>query len=163
MQAVLRERGLERTVYRFGLASQVDPRAAESGLAGRDGFTPFERTAIDVARCLVRRPDILVVGLALDDRGAPEVMAGIERLRAARAGRGLVVCLPAECRPDEAAPFDVVLRPSAPPWCGPAGCRMSRRRLSQSPARPGLPAGPRRSRHPRWSRHPQSRCGTALA
>ncbi|WP_279356632.1 ATP-binding cassette domain-containing protein [Methylobacterium indicum] len=110
MQAVLRERGLERTVYRFGLASQVDPRAAESGLAGRDGFTPFERTAIDVARCLVRRPDILVVGLALDDRGAPEVMAGIERLRAARAGRGLVVCLPAECRPDEAAPFDVVLR-----------------------------------------------------
>jgi hypothetical protein len=37
-------RGLERTVYRFGLASQVDPRAAESGLGGRDGFTPFERT-----------------------------------------------------------------------------------------------------------------------
>ncbi|MFH6785449.1 MULTISPECIES: ATP-binding cassette domain-containing protein [Methylobacterium] len=110
MQAVLRERGLERTVYRFGLSSQVDPRAAESGLSGRDGFTPFERAAIDVARCLVRRPDILVVGLALDDRGAPEIMAGIERLRAARAGRGLVVCLPDECRPDPAAPFDLVLR-----------------------------------------------------
>jgi hypothetical protein len=110
MQAVLRERGLERSVYRFGLASQVDPRAADSGLGGRDGFTPSERMAIDLARCLVRRPDILVIGLALDDRGAPEIMAGIARLRAARAGRGLVVCLPDECRPDPAAPFDLVLR-----------------------------------------------------
>ncbi len=110
MQRVLRERGLERTVYRFGLASQVDPRAGESGLSGRDGFTPSERLAIDLARCLVRRPDILVVGLALDDRGAPEIMAGIARLRAARAGRGLVVCLPDECRPDPDAPFDLMLR-----------------------------------------------------
>lgn len=110
MQTVLRERGLERSVYRFGLATQVDPRAADSGLSGRDGFTPSERLAIDLARCLVRRPDILVVGLALDDRGAPEIMAGIARLRAARAGRGLVVCLPDECRPESGIPFDLVLR-----------------------------------------------------
>ncbi len=115
MQTVLRERGLERSVYRFGLASQVDPRVGESGLSGRDGFTPMERLAIDLARCLVRRPDILVVGLTLDDRGAPEIMAGIARLRAARAGRGLVVCLPDECRPDQfgpdlSTPFDLVLR-----------------------------------------------------
>ncbi|WP_156655607.1 ATP-binding cassette domain-containing protein [Methylobacterium platani] len=134
MQAVLRERGLERTVYRFGLASQVDPRAAESGLSGRDGFTPYERAAIDVARCLVRRPDILVVGLALDDRSASEIMAGVGRLRAARAGRGLVVCLPDACRPDPAAPFDLVLRAErttvvrtdAPPAASPPEVDLSR-------------------------------------
>ena len=51
-------------------------------------------------------------------RLSPSAMSrALARLRTAtgdpllvRAGRGLVVCLPAECRPDEAAPFDVVLR-----------------------------------------------------
>ncbi|MEH3145109.1 MAG: ABC transporter ATP-binding protein [Methylobacterium frigidaeris] len=111
MQRVLAERGLERTVYRLGLASRVDPRAAESSLATREGaFSPAERVAIDIARCLVRRPDLLVIGFLLEERGPAEIRAGLARLRAARAGLGLVVCLPDErgLPPDQ--PFDLVLR-----------------------------------------------------
>ncbi|ACA16794.1 ABC-type multidrug transport system ATPase and permease components-like protein [Methylobacterium sp. 4-46] len=111
MQRVLAERGLERTVYRFGLSAKVDPRAAESGLGNRDAaLTAAERSAIDLARCLVRQPDILVVGLALDDRSPAEIRAGLARLRAARAGRGLVVCLPDAVSLPEDAPFDAVVR-----------------------------------------------------
>ncbi|ACL55319.1 ATP-binding cassette domain-containing protein [Methylobacterium nodulans] len=126
MQRVLAERGLERTVFRLGLSARVDPRAAESSLGARDGvLTPAERSAIDLARCLVRQPDILVVGLALDERSPGEIRAGLARLRAARAGRGLVVCLPDEASLSPDAPFDAVIRaerntalllaPSGPP------------------------------------------------
>jgi ABC-type multidrug transport system fused ATPase/permease subunit len=111
MQRVLAERGLEHTVFRFGLAARVDPRAAESGLGAREGaLTPAERSAIDVARCLVRQPDILVAGLALDERSPVEIRAGLARLRAARAGRGLVVCLPDAVSLPPDLPFDTVLR-----------------------------------------------------
>ncbi|MFE1600814.1 ABC transporter ATP-binding protein [Methylobacterium sp. ID0610] len=113
MQRVLAERGLERTVFRFGLSARVDPRAAETGLVARGGagaLTAAERSAIDLARCLVRQPDILVVGLALDERSPAENRAGLARLRAARAGRGLVVCLPNEASLPPDAPFDAVIR-----------------------------------------------------
>ena len=55
-----------------------------------------KRVAIEFVRCLVRRPDILVVGLSLDDRKPDEITARIERLRALRAGAALIVCLPDE-------------------------------------------------------------------
>ncbi|MGY2052331.1 ABC transporter ATP-binding protein [Methylobacterium sp. JK268] len=111
MGRVLAERGLDRAVVRFGLAAKVDPRAAESGLGTREGaLTAAERGAIDLARCLVRQPDILVVGLALDERSPGEIRTALGRLRAARAGRGLVVCLPDESSLPADAPFDVVLR-----------------------------------------------------
>ncbi|RVU16163.1 ATP-binding cassette domain-containing protein [Methylobacterium oryzihabitans] len=111
MRQVLAERGLERTVYRLGLASRVDPRAAESSLATREGaFSPAERVAIDIARCLVRRPDLMVIGIPLEERGPAEIQAGLTRLRAACAGRGLVVCLPDERGLPPDRPFDLVLR-----------------------------------------------------
>ena len=58
----------------------------------------------------VRRPDILVVGLSLDDRKPDEITARIERLRALRAGAALIVCLPDEDTLNRQAPFDAVLR-----------------------------------------------------
>ena len=115
VRRVLAEQGLEPTVYRLGLAARIEAGAAGAGqgqraVLGEGAIGPRERTAIEFVRCLVRRPDILVVGLTLDDRKPDEITARVERLRALRRGAGLIVCLPDEATLARQAPFDAVLR-----------------------------------------------------
>ncbi len=134
MRQVLAERGLERTVYRLGLASRIDPRAAESSLATREGaFSLAERVAIDIARCLVRRPDLMVIGIPLDERSPAEIRAGLTRLRAACAGRGLVVCLPDERGLPRTSRSTSCCAPERNPWW--------ERRRTRRPADPRVAPG----------------------
>lgn len=110
VRRVLSEQGLEPTVYRLGLASRVEPGLGGGGASlGENAIGPRERIAIDLARCLARRPDIAVVAIALEDRKPGEIRERLRALRAARAGTGFIVCLPdAECLAGE-PPFDAVL------------------------------------------------------
>ncbi|GJE57414.1 ABC transporter ATP-binding protein [Methylobacterium thuringiense] len=114
VRQVLAEQGLEPTVYRLGLASRVTSSGPGTALARRQGLSeagigPRERVAIDLVRCLVRRPDILVVGLLPDERKSEEIAARIMRLRMMRQGMGLIVCLPDTETLGRLPPFDAVL------------------------------------------------------
>jgi ABC-type multidrug transport system fused ATPase/permease subunit len=100
IRRVLRDRGLDPEVFRNGLATPVDPDGA--GLSAR------EVAAVDLVRCLVRRPDVLVVEQAealADGRTGPFVA----RLRQALEGRGLVIGF-GETAPALDDVFDVVMR-----------------------------------------------------
>ncbi|SFG30715.1 ABC transporter ATP-binding protein/permease [Methylobacterium gossipiicola] len=111
VRQVLADEGLEPAVYRLGLDSRVEPGLGGGGASlGENAIGPRERVAIDLARCLVRQPDIAVVAIALEDRKVEEIRPRLAALRAARAGRGLIVCLPDAAVLDEATPFDAVLR-----------------------------------------------------
>ena len=105
VRRVLGDEGLEATVYRLGLDSPVDPQGGGGALAdmGRR-----ERVAVDLARCLAREPDILVVAVLMDEKTA-DLRAHLMRLRQARAGRGLIVCLPGSGVPEGLEPFDAVI------------------------------------------------------
>ncbi|MGV7032606.1 ABC transporter ATP-binding protein [Methylobacterium symbioticum] len=107
VRRVLAEAGLEGQVYRLGLDSRVEPGAAAGLTEGALG--PRERIAIDLVRCLVRRPDILVVAILLDERKPENFRERLAALRAARADRGLIVCLPDAVEPAELPPFDAVI------------------------------------------------------
>ena len=62
--------------------------AAGSGASlGEGAIGPRERVAIDLARSLVRSPDIAVVAILLDERKPEDFRERLERLRAAREGR----------------------------------------------------------------------------
>ncbi|MCX4196047.1 hypothetical protein OMR07_10975 [Methylobacterium organophilum] len=65
--------------------------------------------AIELSRCLARDPDILVVAVAMDERKAEGARERLAQLRQARAGRGLIVCLPETGLAESAAPFDAVI------------------------------------------------------
>ncbi|MDP4024713.1 ABC transporter ATP-binding protein [Methylobacterium sp. NEAU 140] len=121
VRRVLADEGLEVAAYRLGLDSPV---AAAGGAALADGAVGArERVAIELARCLAREPDILVVATMIDLRKADDLRERLDRLRRARAGRGLIVCLPGTELPEGAAAFDAVLTvennavvaPPAPP------------------------------------------------
>lgn len=86
MRTVLDEVGLLEDVSRVGLGTRIDPldpRMSEGEIA-----------AVDLVRCLVRKPDTLVVEHALDALGEAEAQALAGRLAAALAGRGLVIAVP---------------------------------------------------------------------
>ena len=110
VRRVLADEGLEAAVYRLGLDSAVDP--AGGGALAEGAITARERTAIELARCLAREPDILVVATLIDARKV-DLGERLARLRRARAGRGLIVCLPEAGVPAEMpegqAPFDAVI------------------------------------------------------
>lgn len=102
IRRILTDRGLDHDVFRVGLNTRVDPRG--------DGLAAGEIAAIDLARCLVRRPDVVIVERALDGLPASLAVDLIRRLRRALIGRGLVVVindLPPEV--DE-PPFDMLVR-----------------------------------------------------
>jgi ABC-type transport system involved in cytochrome bd biosynthesis fused ATPase/permease subunit len=80
---VLTERGLDSEVMRIGLDSRVDPRG--------DGLTAAEIAAVDLARCLLRRPDIVVAETILTGHTAQSAQDLLSRLRRALVGRGLIV------------------------------------------------------------------------
>ena len=110
VRRVLTEEDLEAAVYRLGLDSRVEPGSAGTGSALGEGAIPVEtRIAIDLARCLIRQPDIVVVAILLDGRKPADIAARIARLRAARAGRGLIVCVPDDADLSEVAPFDAAV------------------------------------------------------
>lgn len=111
VRRVLADEGLEPAVYRLGLESRVEPGLAGGGASlGENAIGPRERIAIDLARCLVRHPDIVVVAIALEEPKPDAIRDRLAALRAARAGRGLIVCLPDARILDGAEPFDAVLR-----------------------------------------------------
>ncbi|KQT19566.1 multidrug ABC transporter ATP-binding protein [Methylobacterium sp. Leaf399] len=110
VRRVLSEQGLEPGVYRLGLSSRVEPGLGGGGASlGENAIDARTRIAIDLARCLVRRPDIVVVAIAFEDRKPDSVRAKLTALRTARAGTGLVVCLPDAGFLDADTPFDRVL------------------------------------------------------
>lgn len=102
VRRVLTDRGLDHDVFRIGLDTRVDPRGGD--------FLPSEIAAIDVARCLARKPDIVVIEHALDGLVQDAADAFVDRLRRALIGRGLVLVVPALTARMETPPFDVVLR-----------------------------------------------------
>ncbi|HEY8382323.1 MAG TPA: ABC transporter ATP-binding protein [Microvirga sp.] len=102
IRRVLTERGLDGDVSRIGLLSPVDIRG--------DDLTVSEIAAIDLVRCLVRRPDIVVVERALDGLPGPAADALVARLRRALVGRGLVL-VTSEVSPGmDRPPLDAVIR-----------------------------------------------------
>ena len=107
VRRVLAEAGLEGEVYRLGLDSRIDPGAAGGLAEGAPG--PRERVAIDLARCLVRKPDILTVAILLDERKPADFRERLAGLRAARSDRGLIVCLPDDTDLAALPPFDEVI------------------------------------------------------
>jgi ABC-type multidrug transport system fused ATPase/permease subunit len=102
IRRMLTERGLDGDVSRIGLETPVDPRGAD--------LTLNEIAAIDLVRCLVRRPDVLVVERALDGLPGPAADALTTRLRRALVGRGLVLVTSGLSEAMETPPFDAVIR-----------------------------------------------------
>jgi ABC-type transport system involved in cytochrome bd biosynthesis fused ATPase/permease subunit len=102
IRRVLTERGLDQDVFRVGLETRVDTRGGD--------LNPGEIAAIDLARCLVRRPDILVVERALESLPPGSAVDLVKRLRRTLIGRGLVT-VTSDLAPDiDQPPFDVVIR-----------------------------------------------------
>ena len=104
IRRVLTERGLDAEVSRIGLDTPGRPAAAATSPIN-------EVAAIDLVRCLVRRPDILVVERALDGLpGAtprtPSSGACAARSSGAVLSSSLPIFRPAWTSP----PFDVVMR-----------------------------------------------------
>jgi ABC-type multidrug transport system fused ATPase/permease subunit len=102
VRRVLAERGLDGAVREVGLDAPLDPEEAD--------LLPTETPAIDLARCLVRRPDVLVVESALDGLHGEAATELVGRLRRALIGRGLVLVASEFPAPMDRPPFDLVVR-----------------------------------------------------
>jgi ABC-type multidrug transport system fused ATPase/permease subunit len=99
---VLTERGLDREVSRIGLGSPIEARGAD--------LTSSDIAAIDLVRCLVRQPEIVVVERALDGLPAKAAESLVARLRRALVGRGLVLVASDVTDAMQKDPFDAVIR-----------------------------------------------------
>ncbi len=82
VRKVISELDIEPVVYRIGLDTEVGP-------GGRLLYEP-QRAAINIARCLVKRPDILVLDGALSIYGPGDGDTILNRLRSAMSGRTLI-------------------------------------------------------------------------
>jgi ABC-type multidrug transport system fused ATPase/permease subunit len=102
IRQVLTERGLDGEVSRIGLDGPID-------LHG-DDLSSAEVAAIDLVRCLVRDPDIVVVEHVLDGLSTAQADALVARLRRFLVGRGLVLVTTALSPRMATPPFDRVLR-----------------------------------------------------
>lgn len=85
IRQLLAARGLDMTVLRLGLEQPC-------GHAGRLLF-PAQRVAVGLARCLIKRPDLLVLNEGVLSPGEPEGAALLARIRARSAGKSLIVVL----------------------------------------------------------------------
>lgn len=101
IRRVLHRHGLDDAVTRIGLDARLVAHPGEP--------TAQEAAAIDLARCLVRQPDTLVVEHALDGLSSNDATALIGKLMAAMDGRGLLIVLPDALAP-VASSFDCVVR-----------------------------------------------------
>ncbi|NNM74895.1 ABC transporter transmembrane domain-containing protein [Enterovirga aerilata] len=99
---IIEEMSLRAGIERVGLDHQVGP-------AGRLLTSP-QRAAVNLLRCVVKRPDILVVDGALAAFGESRADAVLDMLTDETAGRTLLVVLSNERRADM---FDVLVRFSA--------------------------------------------------
>jgi len=98
LRKTLRETGLDRTILQLGLDYDVGP--------GGKLLDTRQRAAVDLARCIIKRPQLLIVDGALatfEPSAAREVIAG---LRSAMSGKTLFVGFSDAA---EAAGFDRVL------------------------------------------------------
>jgi ABC-type multidrug transport system fused ATPase/permease subunit len=102
IRCVLTERGLDGEVSRIGLDLPIDPQG--------DDLSLTEIAAVDLVRCLVRRPSILVVQRALDGLPGPTADRLVAALRRSMIGRGLVVVTPSLSPTMDHPPFDAVIR-----------------------------------------------------
>jgi hypothetical protein len=89
-------------VSRIGLGTPVD-------IQGND-LTLSEIAAIDLVRCLVRRPNVLIVQRALEGLPGPAAERLVANLRRAMIGRGLVLITPAVTPAMDRPSFDAVIR-----------------------------------------------------
>lgn len=99
LRETLEELGLIDTVYKLGLDYDVGP-------GGKLLFAP-QRAAIGIARCLIRRPEILIVDGGLSEFGARDAASLIDNLRKEMAGHTLIVAL---SDAEMAADFDRVIK-----------------------------------------------------
>jgi putative ABC transport system ATP-binding protein len=99
ISSVVREMGLIEDIQRIGLDQQV-------GTAGRL-LTPQERASVNLARCLVKRPDILVIDGALSPFDEAKSRQMTELLLGLFEGRSLFMVLQND---RQAAGFDVLVR-----------------------------------------------------
>ena len=98
LRQTLRETGLDRTILQLGLDYDVGPGGKL--LDGR------QRCAVDLARCIIRRPDLLILDGALTMFEAAAAREVLTQLRAAMKGKTL---LSGSRTRREAAGFDRVL------------------------------------------------------
>ncbi len=99
ISTVVREMGLLEDIQRIGLDQQV-------GTAGRL-LTPQERASVNLVRCLVKRPDILVVDGALAPFDEARAQQMTELLLDLLEGQSLFMVVPNE---RQAGGFDVLMR-----------------------------------------------------
>ncbi|MGI9524630.1 MAG: ABC transporter transmembrane domain-containing protein [Hyphomicrobiaceae bacterium] len=85
LKSTLTELGLLQIVYRLGLDYEVGP-------AGKLLFAP-QRIAVNIARCVVRNPDILIVDGGLTDFSEVETVTLLANLQEFMRGKTLVVGL----------------------------------------------------------------------
>ena len=97
-RATLVDLGLDKVIHRLGLDYEVGP-------GGKLLFTP-QRAAINLARCLIKRPEILIIDGALSVFGSSEAKTILERIRTKMAGRTVLATL---AEPGDAVDFDLVL------------------------------------------------------
>lgn len=98
VRQVIADYDLERVVYRIGLETDV-------GHGGRLLYEP-QRVAINIARSLVKRPDILVLDNALSVFGSDDERAILGRMREVMTGRTLIATV---SDPAAAEEFDMAL------------------------------------------------------
>ncbi|MFD0460940.1 hypothetical protein ACFQY9_02600 [Microvirga aerilata] len=98
---VLTQRGLDGEVSRIGLDTPIDAQG--------DDLTLTEIAAVDLVRCLVRRPSILVVQRALEGLPGPAADRLVANLRRVLVGRGLILLTPAISPAMDQPSFDAVI------------------------------------------------------
>ena len=102
IRRVLTDRGLDAEVARIGLNTPMEMQGSE--------LTLSEIAMIDLVRCLVRRPDILVVQQALEGLPTNAAETLVRNLRRSFTGRGLVIVTPDVTQAMEQPPFEAVIR-----------------------------------------------------
>jgi ABC-type transport system involved in cytochrome bd biosynthesis fused ATPase/permease subunit len=102
VRRVLTDRGLDQDVMRIGLDGPVDVRGSD--------LASTEIAAVEVARCLVRGPDTLIVEHAVADLAPAVAEEAVARLRRALVGRGLIVVLRELSGHMDTPPFAAVVR-----------------------------------------------------
>lgn len=97
LRQVISDGGFEKDVYRLGLDQMVGP---DTGLLGER-----QRAAVAIARCLVKRPSILIMDHALDAVPEAERHEIMTRIRNEQHGRTVIAVMQTV---DEAAGFPTV-------------------------------------------------------
>ena len=82
----LAQLGLDKVIFQIGLDRPVGARGSL--------LSPQLRIIVDLARCIIRRPQILIVNEALSALPSAEAARLLACIRVAMAGKGLVTSLP---------------------------------------------------------------------